>query len=99
MTHHYVHDVPILRDLLPLNLPYIGLLGPKKRGVKILGDLAAAGLRLTSEQQCALHSPIGLDIGAETPEEVAISIVAEIRTTLSGRSGGALKNRERPIHD
>lgn len=99
MTHHYVHDVPILRDLLPLNLPYIGLLGPKKRGVKILGDLAAAGLRLTSEQQSALHSPIGLDIGAETPEEVAISIVAEIRTTLSGRSGGALKNRERPIHD
>jgi xanthine/CO dehydrogenase XdhC/CoxF family maturation factor len=98
MTHHYVHDVPILRDLLPLKLRYIGLLGPKKRGAKILGDLAAAGSTITAEQRATLHSPIGLDIGAETPEEVAISIMAEIRTSLSGRNGGALKNRERPIH-
>jgi xanthine/CO dehydrogenase XdhC/CoxF family maturation factor len=98
MTHHYVHDLPILRDLLPLQLPYLGLLGPKKRGEKILADLASAGSATTFGQRAALHSPVGLDIGAETPEEVAISIIAEIRTALSGRKGGSLKNRERPIH-
>lgn len=100
MTHHYVHDVPILRALLPLNLSYVGLLGPKKRGSKILADLAATSSMISSEKQAlGLHSPIGLDIGAETPEEVAVSIIAEIRSVLSGRIGGALKNRERPIHD
>lgn len=99
MTHHYVHDVPILRALLPLNLNYVGLLGPKKRGAKILRDITTTGMTFPEQQQARLHSPIGLDIGAETPEEVAVSIVAEIRGVLSGRAGGALKNRERPIHD
>lgn len=99
MTHHYVHDVPILRALLPFNLNYVGLLGPKKRGAKILRDIAATGTILSEQHQTRLHSPIGLDIGAETPEEVAVSIIAEIRSVLSGRAGGALKNRERPIHE
>lgn len=99
MTHHYVHDLPILRELLPFKLPYLGLLGPKKRGVKILTDLANGGLTISDELRSLLYSPIGLDIGAETPEEVAVSIVAEIRSVLSGRTGGALKNRERPIHE
>jgi len=99
MTHHYVHDVPILRALLPLNLRYVGLLGPKKRGVKILRDIATAGTDFPEQHQARLRSPIGLDIGAETPEEVAASIVAEILAVLSGRAGGALKNRDRPIHE
>lgn len=99
MTHHYIHDLPLLRALLPLNLSYVGLLGPKKRGAKILSDLLATGSVISSECLATFHSPIGLDIGAETPEEVAVSIIAEIRSALSGRRGGALKNRESPIHD
>ncbi len=99
MTHHYVHDVPILRDLLVRDLPYVGLLGPKKRAARILADLTADGATITPAQRARLHAPVGLDLGAETPEEVALSIVAEMRATLAARDARPLKERTRPIHD
>lgn len=99
MTHHYVHDVPILRDLLARDLPYVGLLGPKKRAERILADLAADGFSVTPRQLARLHAPVGLDLGAETPEEVALSILAEMRATLAARDARPLKERTRPIHD
>lgn len=99
MTHHYIHDVPLLRDLLPLDLPYLGLLGPKKRADRILADLARDGFTPTSAQLTALHAPVGLDLGAETPAEVALSILAEIRATLARRDARPLRDRTRPIHD
>lgn len=99
MTHHYIHDVPLLRDLLPLNLPYLGLLGPRKRADRILADLARDGCNPTPAQRARLHAPIGLDLGAETPAEVALSILAEIRATLARRDARPLRERTRPIHD
>lgn len=99
MTHHYAHDVPVLRDLLPRNIRYVGLLGPKQRAEKILADLGRDGLDLSVEQRSRLHAPVGLDIGAETPEEVALSIIAEIRATLAGRDARPLRERNRPIHE
>lgn len=98
MTHHYVHDVPILRDLLPLPLAYIGLLGPKKRADRILNDLKTGGLALTREQSERLHAPVGLDLGAETPEEVALAILAEMQATLTTRDARPLRDRKGPIH-
>jgi len=98
MTHRYVHDVPILRGLLPLPLLFLGLLGPKKRAEKILDDLASAGLEMTPSQRSRLHAPVGLDIGGDSPDEVALSIVAEIQAVLAGREGGPLRERQRPIH-
>lgn len=99
MTHHYVHDLPILRDLLSCNLPYIGLLGPKKRATRILADLQRDGFVPTAAQLARFHAPIGLDLGAETPAEVALSILAEIRAQRSGRDARPLRERDRPIHD
>jgi xanthine/CO dehydrogenase XdhC/CoxF family maturation factor len=99
MTHHYIHDVPLLRELLPRTLPYLGLLGPKKRAAKILADLEAQGHAFTREQLERLHAPVGLDLGAETPEDVALSIIAEIRATLGKRDGRPLRQRDQPIHD
>jgi xanthine/CO dehydrogenase XdhC/CoxF family maturation factor len=99
MTHHYVHDVPILRDLLGRPLAYLGLLGPKKRAEKILSDLTAAGLELPPAQRARLHAPVGLDLGADTPEQVALSIVAEIQASLTGRNAKPLRERTRPIHE
>lgn len=99
MTHHYIHDVPVLRDLLPLDLAYLGLLGPKKRADRILNDLARDGFTPTSTQLARLHAPVGLDLGAETPAEVALSILAEIRATLAGRDARPLRERTGPIHD
>jgi xanthine dehydrogenase accessory factor len=99
MTHHYVHDVPLLRELLPRPLAYLGLLGPKKRSDKIFEDLAADGVIVTPEQQSRLHAPVGLDLGAETAEEVALSILAEMQASLGGRDGRPLRDRPGPIHD
>lgn len=98
MTHHYVHDLPILRALLPLNVPYVGLLGPKKRSEKILADLSGSGLEISSLQRERLHAPVGLDLGSEGPAEVALAVVAEIQACLSGHSARPLRERSQPIH-
>ena len=99
MTHHYVHDVPLLRALLPQPLAYLGLLGPRKRAEKILGDLAAGGLTVTPAMRDRLHAPIGLDLGADAPEQVALAMLAEMQAVLGGRDGRPLREREGPIHE
>lgn len=99
MTHHYVHDVPLLRALLPHPLAYLGLLGPKQRAEKILADLARNGLAITPDMRARLHAPVGLDLGASDPETVALSIVAEIQATLALRNARPLRERTRPIHE
>ena len=98
MTHHYVHDVPLLRDLLARPLAYLGLLGPRKRAEKILADLAKEGVALTPEQRARLHAPIGLDLGADGPEQVALSMLAEMQAVLTGRNARPLRERAAPIH-
>ncbi len=98
MTHHYVHDVPLLRSLLPRPLAYLGLLGPRKRAERILADLAAAGVVVTAEQRDQLHAPVGLDLGADSPEQVALSILAEMQARLTGRNARSLRERTQPIH-
>ncbi len=98
MTHHYRFDLPMLRAVLPLPLSYVGLLGPKKRGDKLLGDLAAEGLTITPEMRARLHAPVGLDLGASAPEEVAFAIIAEIQAVLNSRDARPLRERIRPIH-
>lgn len=99
MTHHYVHDKPLLRDLLTRPLAYLGLLGPKKRAEKILADLASEGVVVTPAQQARLHAPVGLDLGADAPEQVALAIVAEMQANLAGRDARPLRERSRPIHE
>lgn len=98
MTHHYVHDVPLLRALLLRPLAYLGLLGPKKRAEKILSDLAHAGFVPSAEQRARLHAPVGLDLGANSPEQVALAILAEMQAVLHGRDARPLRDRTRPIH-
>jgi len=99
MTHHYVHDVPLMRALLARPLVYLGLLGPRKRAEKITADLAAEGFDLTPAMRARLHAPVGLDLGAETPEEVALAILAEMQATLARRDARPLRDRVRPIHE
>ena len=98
MTHNYLHDLELLRQLLPLPLRYLGCLGPKRRTERLLLELFDDDTRRAASELRRLHAPIGLDIGAETPEEVALSIVSEIRAVLSERSGAQLREREGTIH-
>jgi xanthine dehydrogenase accessory factor len=66
---------------------YVGILGPKKKFERMIGDLGADEITITTEQLQYIHTPIGLDIGAETSEEIAVSIIAEIKAVLSGKKG------------
>jgi xanthine/CO dehydrogenase XdhC/CoxF family maturation factor len=98
MSHNYAYDRDVLEKLIAQQAPYIGILGPRKRFDKMQEEFEARGIRLTSDQLAKIHSPIGLDIGAEAPDEIAVSIVAEIQSVFSNRSGGFLKYRSGPIH-
>lgn len=98
MSHNYEYDRDVLKKLLKTETPYIGILGPRKRFDKMQDEFRQAGISLSSEDIHRIHSPIGLDIGAETPDEIAISIISEIQGKFSNRSGGFLKYRNAPIH-
>lgn len=99
MSHNYEYDRDVLRKLLKTPTPYIGILGPRKRFDKMLQEFEAQHIALSAEDFQRIHSPIGLDIGAETPDEIALSILAEIQSKFANRSGGFLKYRSGPIHE
>ena len=82
MSHHLESDREYLRALAASEIPYVGLLGPAARRDKILAGLGDAARRLTGR----LHAPIGLAIGATTPEGIALSIAAEIHACLGRAS-------------
>jgi xanthine/CO dehydrogenase XdhC/CoxF family maturation factor len=98
MSHNYEYDRDVLKKILNSEAPYIGILGPRKRFDKMIGEFSASGIEVKKEDFHRIHSPIGLDIGAETPDEIAISIIAEIQGKFANRSGGFLKYRSGPIH-
>ena len=99
MTHHYLHDADLLRTLLPLPLRYLGLLGSKRRTQRLLHEARMEGVLLSESNLDLVYGPIGLDIGADTPEEIALAVAAEIQAVLAERSGGMLRIREGPLHE
>jgi len=98
MTHNYNYDMAMLHQLLIKNVIYVGMLGPKKKLDRILGELRDQGASFTEEQLASVHSPVGLDIGAETSEEIALSILSEIKAVLSGKQGLSLHSNTGSIH-
>lgn len=98
MTHNYNYDLAMLRQLLPLQLTYVGSLGPKKKLQRMLDELQDEGITITAEQLQSVYGPTGLDIGAQTPEEIALSILSEMQAVLQQRQGTPLRNRITVIH-
>ncbi len=92
MTHNYPQDRDLLRQMFALRPAYLGVLGPKKRTERLLEEI---GVEVSVD---GLHAPAGLDIGADTPQAIALSIVAEIQAVLAGRGGGMLRLRDAPIY-
>jgi xanthine/CO dehydrogenase XdhC/CoxF family maturation factor len=88
--------VAILTHLISINFKgYVGILGPLKRMQKITKQLELLSVNMDDK---TLFGPIGLDIGAEGPNEIALSIVSEIIAFNNSRDGGSLKNRIKSIH-
>lgn len=99
MTHNFLRDKDYLRSLLTSPVRFIAMLGPAARTQRVLLDLRAEGLELGEDDLARIHSPAGLDLGAEGPEEIAAAIVAEIVAVKRGREGGFLRDRSGPIHE
>ena len=96
LTHDPKFDVPALKVALRTDAGYIGAMGSRRTHEDRLERLKEAGV--TSDEIARLHSPIGLDLGARTPEETAISIAAEIVQARWGGSGKHLAATDGPIH-
>jgi len=93
-SHNYGRDYAALQHLLALDLRYAGLLGPRRRRHQLLHALLDDGVQIDAE----LFAPAGLDLGAETPEEIALAIVSEIQCVFAQSSGASLRARKAPIH-
>ncbi|CAN5563778.1 XdhC family protein [soil metagenome] len=95
MAHSAAHDGAYLHAMLNAGASYIGVLGPRRRTLELFNGRADTDAVLPTN----VHSPAGLDLGAETPDEIALSIVSEIAAVNAGRNGGMLRERSGPIHD
>ncbi|MGK5549700.1 XdhC family protein, partial [Streptomyces sp. URMC 127] len=96
LTHDPKFDVPLLERALRLPVAYVGAMGSRRTHEDRLARLRAAGVGERALDR--LRSPIGLDLGARTPEETAVSIAAEIVAVRHGGTGAPLTGAQTPIH-
>ncbi|MBL8183010.1 MAG: XdhC family protein [Blastocatellia bacterium] len=95
MTHNYARDRFILPAVMNSEAFYIGALGPKRRTEQLIEEI---GGNFSPELLARLYAPAGLDIGADTPEGIALSIIGEIQSVLKNRDGGHLRDRQGSIY-
>jgi xanthine/CO dehydrogenase XdhC/CoxF family maturation factor len=98
VSHNFGIDAKVLGWLLESQAAYIGLLGPRDRMLKMLANLKTQGYEPDETKLQRVHSPVGLDIGAQGPEQIALAIIGEILAVKNNRSGALLKGRQQPIH-
>ena len=99
MSHNYHYDLSVVKQLLQTNVHTIGILGPKKRWQKMFDELSNEGIEISKQDMEKIYAPVGLDIGAETPEEIALSIIAEIQSILTKTNGVSLRSKIGTIHE
>ena len=100
VSHNFQYDLKVLKQLLTVkNIPYIGILGPKNKFNKLLDLLKEESITVNTDDHSRLFSPMGFDIGAETPAEIALATLAEIQAVIKQKNGGSLRNKSGRIHD
>jgi xanthine dehydrogenase accessory factor len=99
MSHNYERDLDYLDGLARSDAAYIGVLGPRARTERLLRDLDARGRPFPEGMLDRLFAPIGLDLGGDGAEAIALSIVAEIAAVMSGRAASHLSGRAESIHE
>jgi xanthine dehydrogenase accessory factor len=98
MTHNYRYDLAMLKALVYTKAAYIGVLGPRKKLERMLDELRQEGMVITEEMMERIYGPVGLELGAETSSEIALSVTAEILRLVRGGTGASLRTRTEPIH-
>jgi xanthine dehydrogenase accessory factor len=98
MSHNFLSDLSVLESIARRSIRYIGLLGPKTRREKLIAELERNPAGWNRQQIDCLHAPAGLDLGAEGPAGIALSIVAEMQAVLTGRPARPLRFRNAPIY-
>lgn len=93
-SHNYGRDYAALQTVLPLDLRYVGLVGPRARRDQLLGDLVDRGVVRNAD----LYAPAGLDLAAEGPEEIALAIISEIQRVFTHSTAESLRHSKSPIH-
>jgi xanthine/CO dehydrogenase XdhC/CoxF family maturation factor len=93
-SHNYGRDFVALEKLLAMKLAYVGLIGPRRRRDQLMNALLDIGVTVNR----GFFAPAGLDVGAETPEEIALAIVSEIQRVFGNGSGTSLRERKTAIH-
>jgi xanthine dehydrogenase accessory factor len=96
MTHNFEYELIVLEKLLSCQIPYIGILGPRRKTEKLIQRLEVKGKTVYTDN---IYAPIGLEIGAESSEEIALSILAEIKAVLNKKEPIFLRNKQGPIHE
>lgn len=97
MSHHFGRDTEYVQALLAAGVAYVGVLGPRARTERMLADLAARGV-VVNDPRGALFGPVGLDVGGDGPDAIALAVVAEASAVVHGRDGGHLRDRVAPLH-
>jgi xanthine dehydrogenase accessory factor len=98
MSHHYARDLEYVRALLDGGVAYIGILGPRARTERMFAELESDSKQARGSRD-AVFGPIGLDIGGDGPESIALSIISEVSAVMNRRAGGHLRDLNGPLHD
>lgn len=99
MSHNYERDLDYFDVLARSDVAYLGVLGPRARTERMLDDLVSRGRACGDGMRSRIHAPIGLDVGGDGAEAIALSIIAEISAVMHGRSGASLRERDASIHE
>lgn len=96
MSHHFARDTDYVRALLASDAGYVGVLGPRARAERMLADMQALGHDVIESDR--LFAPVGMDIGGDGPDAIALSVIAEVSAVTGGRRGGHLRDHRGPLH-
>ncbi len=99
MSHSLQTDKENLRKLLKKEARYIGMLGPRVRSERIWQELADESEIISDAVMANIYAPVGLDMGATTPDEIALSMLAEIKGVFSKKTPAHLRDKKQPIHE
>jgi xanthine dehydrogenase accessory factor len=98
MSHNFLDDRLALESLLSTAVPYIGLMGPRKRFDEMRKMFENEGRSLTTTELGRISTPVGLDLGGDEPTQIAMSVVAEVLAAANGATGGRLSDRDGAVH-